>query len=656
MNTTIDIFVPGRVCLFGEHSDWAGGHRRTNSKLAPGVVIISGTNQGMFARCKKASGELVVRSTLPNGNVTETYRVPMELSCLQREASEGGFFSYAAGVAAYMLDFYGVDGIEIDNYKTTLPVKKGLSSSAAFCVLVARAFNQLYQLGLTTRGEIEAAYQGEISTPSRCGRMDQGCAYGQIPVMMTFDGDRVGVKPLRPGGDFYLLIADLCGKKDTVKILADLNASFPFAQNATDEQVQRTLGSDNQRILKEAQQAIEAGDAPSLGALMSEAQRLFDANLMPLCSELQSPKLHKVLADPQVHPFIHGGKGVGSQGDGSVQFICKSVADRQALTGYLSTTCGMFCFDLDITRPATVRKAVIPVAGLGTRMFPYTKAVPKTFLPVVTAEGVTKPVIQVILEEAVSAGIEEIALIIQPEDEARFLAYFQTETRAETLNKLPPQLREEAEKLRRLSARITYIPQKEAKGFGHAVLLAEKFVANEPFLLLLGDHLFCSSEPRSVARQVVERFQDFGDAQSVVGICEEKLERTKHYGTVTGEWVSEETLQINKIVEKPTEDTAQTYLKVERHGKPTYFCVNGIYVLRPRIFAILRASAAAKSEGEIELTSALESLREEEGLKGLIVNGSHFDTGLPHIYAETVARFAQKQGLANTPEQKIAHS
>jgi UTP-glucose-1-phosphate uridylyltransferase/mevalonate kinase len=644
MNTTIDIFVPGRVCLFGEHSDWAGGHRRTNSKLAPGVVIISGTNQGMYARCKKASGELVVRSTLPDGKVTETYRVPMELSCLQREASEGGFFSYAAGVAAYMLDFYGVDGIEIDNYKTTLPVKKGLSSSAAFCVLVARAFNQLYQLGLTTRGEIEAAYQGEISTPSRCGRMDQGCAYGQIPVMMTFDGDRVGVKPLRPGGDFYLLIADLNAKKDTVKILADLNAAFPFAKNATDETVQQALGPENQRILQAAQQAIEAGDAARLGALMAEAQQHFDANLMPVCSELKSPKLHQVLADPKVQPFVHGGKGVGSQGDGCVQFICKSLADRQALTTYLSKTYGIFCFDLDITRPASVRKAVIPVAGLGTRMFPYTKAVPKTFLPVVTADGVAKPVIQVIIEEAFSAGVDEIALIIQPEDEARFHAYFQTEARPETLNKLPPQLREEAEKLRRLSSRITYIPQKEAKGFGHAVLLAEKFVANEPFLLMLGDHLFCSSEPRSVACQVVERFQDFGDTQSVVGIYEESLQKTKHYGTLTGEWVSDDTLQIKQFKEKPTEDEAQTYLKVDKHGKPTYFCVNGIYVLRPKIFEILRASAQSNQGGEIELTAALEQLREDEGIKGLVVNGKHFDTGLPHIYAETIARFAQTKG------------
>jgi UTP-glucose-1-phosphate uridylyltransferase len=373
---------------------------------------------------------------------------------------------------------------------------------------------------------------------------------------------------------------------------------------------------------------------------MTEAQRVFDENLMPICSELSSPKLHRVLADASVQAFVYGGKGVGSQGDGCVQFICKGVEERQQLSTYLSTAYGLPCFDLDICRPASVRKAVIPVAGLGTRMFPYTKAVPKTFLPVVTPEGITKPVIQVIVEEALSSGIEQVALIIQPEDEARFRAYFQTDVRVETLNKLPAQLREAAEKLKKMSSCIIYIPQQEAKGFGHAVLLAEKFVANEPFLLMLGDHLFRSSEGRSVARQVVERFQDFGDTQSVIGIYEESLEKTKHYGTITGEWVSDETLQLKRIIEKPTEDEAQTCLQVSRHGKATYFCVNGIYVLRPRIFEILRASATSGCAREIELTTALETLREEEGVKGLVVNGRHFDTGLPHIYAETITRFA----------------
>ncbi len=637
-----ELFVPGRVCLFGEHSDWAGGHRRTNSALAPGVVIISGTNQGMYARCRRQPGELVVRSTLPDGTVTETYRVPMEISRLQSEAAAGGFFSYAAGVAAYMLDFFGVDGLEIDNYRTTLPVKKGLSSSAAFCVLVARAFNQAYQLGLTTRAEIEAAYQGEIATPSRCGRMDQGCAYGQIPVMMSFDGDRIGVIPLRPGCDFRLLVADLCGKKDTVRILADLNAAYPFAKGPRDADVHRCLGEENQRLLAAARACVEAGDAAGLGALMTEAQTVFDRHLMPVCDELKSPRLHAVLSDPQLQAWVYGGKGVGSQGDGCVQFLCRSAAARSELEAYLKGQYGLPCFELDITRPASIRKAVIPVAGLGTRMFPYTKAVPKTFLPVVTPDGVAKPVIQVIVEEALSAGVDEVALVIQPEDEPRFRAYFQSEVRPETVAKLPPALRQEVERITQIGKRLTFIPQHEAKGFGHAVLLAEKWVGNEAFLLLLGDHLFRSAATRSVAWQVVDRFQAFGDSQSVVGIYEESLARVKYYGTVAGEWVSEDTLQLQSIVEKPTEDDALTYLVVHRHGKTAHFCVNGIYALRPGIFALLRQQAASAGTEEVQLTSALEALRQAEGVKGLVVQGTHFDTGLPSIYAETVGRFSVK--------------
>ncbi len=91
---------------------------------------------------------------------------------------------------------YHVRGLEIDNYQTDLPIKKGLSSSAAICVLVARAFNRIYDLKMTVRGEMEYAYLGEITTPSRCGRMDQGCAYGNKPIIMVYDGEQTDVKEL----------------------------------------------------------------------------------------------------------------------------------------------------------------------------------------------------------------------------------------------------------------------------------------------------------------------------------------------------------------------------------------------------------------------------------------------------------------------------
>ena len=190
------IFVPGRICLFGEHSDWAGGYRRINADIEKGYTLICGTNQGIHAEVEPHPTALVLTSTTPDGRTVGPYGIPMEPKALLEEAQRGGFWSYVAGVAYQVLTHYRVRGLVIDNTRTDLPIKKGLSSSAAICVLTARAFNRVYDLKMTIRGEMELAYQGEITTPSRCGRMDQGCAFGNRPVLMTFDGDRLDTEEL----------------------------------------------------------------------------------------------------------------------------------------------------------------------------------------------------------------------------------------------------------------------------------------------------------------------------------------------------------------------------------------------------------------------------------------------------------------------------
>ena len=233
--SAVELFVPGRVCLFGEHSDWVGVMRRFNSTLQPGGCIVAGTNQGVFARCKpRADGRLVFRSIRADGTKT-VLDVPMQVDSLRKLAEEGGFFSYVCGVACQVLQSYDVGGIQIDNYKTTLADGKGLSSSAAVCVLVARAFNQSYALKITPRGEMELAYQGEISTPSRCGRMDQCVAFGRAPVRMRFDGDCVDASPLSVGGPIHMVVVDLAAGKDTTAILQGLGRSFPFPESETDQ-------------------------------------------------------------------------------------------------------------------------------------------------------------------------------------------------------------------------------------------------------------------------------------------------------------------------------------------------------------------------------------------------------------------------------------
>ncbi|HEY9296288.1 MAG TPA: GHMP kinase, partial [Phormidium sp.] len=137
------IFVPGRLCLFGEHSDWAGDYRRINPNLEKGYTLIVGTNQGLYAEVKPHPTHLIFHASLSDGT-RKTLTLPMDAEVLLAEAEKGDFFSYAAGVAYQFVARYRVDGLEIDNYLTDLPIQKGLSSSAAICVLVARAFNRVY--------------------------------------------------------------------------------------------------------------------------------------------------------------------------------------------------------------------------------------------------------------------------------------------------------------------------------------------------------------------------------------------------------------------------------------------------------------------------------------------------------------------------------
>ena len=644
-NSSFDIFVPGRVCLFGEHSDWAGAFRRFNPRILPGQVIITGTNQGIFAKVRPLPDVFKLKSTLPDGTVQEQ-TIPMRQADLLAVAQEGGFFSYAAGVAYHLASFHKTGGLEIDNYKTTMPVKKGLSSSAAFCVLVARAFNLAYDLKLNIRGEMEAAYQGEILTPSRCGRMDQGCAYGQGAVMMTFDGDQMDAAPLNVAKPLHFLIADLKGQKDTVRILADLTKAYPEPTNDQDRNVHEYLGEINQKIVKKAVQLLKAGDAAELGKLMTEAQSEFDNHLQPACpTELTAPKLHAILSDPKVKELTYGGKGIGSQGDGCVQFVAKSLEARDKLAQYLTDHVKLDCFPLDILPSKTVRKAIIPAAGLGTRMFPATKAVKKELFPVVTPDGRCKPILQTIVEEAVDAGVEEVAIIVRPSDEKAIADFFSPVDPA-YYERLPEWAKQECRHLEELGRKITFIRQTEQLGFGHAVYCARKWTQDEPALLLLGDHLYSSNSEKSCAAQLIEAFNQCG-GHAIVSLYTAPGNMVHHYGTATGNWANPEhtIIKLTEFAEKPTLEYARAHLALDNFPQDQFLCVYGQYVLTPELFEILGRQIAnnIRQKGEFQLTTALDELRATSGMFGYLVDGEHLDTGQPTEYLNSMEIYSAKQ-------------
>jgi len=637
------IFVPGRICLVGEHSDWAGGYRRINAQIEKGYTLITGTDQGIYAEVSAHPTSLVLSSTQPDGTKLGPVEIPMEPKTLLEEAQKGGYWSYIAGVAYQVLTNYHVHGLVIDNYKTDLPIKKGLSSSAAISVLAARAFNRVYDLKLTTRGEMELAYQGEITTPSRCGRMDQGCAFGNRPVLMTFDGDRLETSALQVNQPLYFVIVDLQAKKDTMEILNRLNRCYPYAENEIEHGVQELLGPINKRLVHQAMEALHDSDAARLGALMTEAQVFFDRYAAPACpEELTSPVLHQVLAYEPLRPHILGGKGVGSQGDGTAQFICPTATDQQAVIQILERDLGLPALKMTITPQQKVRKAVIPAAGFGTRLFPATKATKKELFPIIDRDGIAKPAILVIVEEALEAGIEEVIIVVQQNDLNDFRFLFNEQISIENYNKLPLQSQEYSRRLLEMGRHVTFVIQTAQEGFGHAVYCARQAVGDEPFLLMLGDHIYRSESDTTCSGQLLAAYQRHG--QSLVGMRRTPEAEIGSFGTVTGVWLEGESLlNISSFAEKPTPDFARTNLRVPGFPEGEYLTLFGQYIVKPKLFDYLKEHIEnnVREHGEFQLTSTLDRLRQEDGFMGLVIDGKRFDIGRPEEYLETLRTFRQ---------------
>jgi UTP-glucose-1-phosphate uridylyltransferase/mevalonate kinase len=627
--------------MFGEHSDWAGGYRRINADIEKGYTLICGTDQGIYAEVEPHPTSLVLSSVTPDGVTHGPFEIPMQPKALLDEAQNGGFWSYIAGVAYQVLTNYHVRGLVINNFKTDLPVKKGLSSSAAICVLAARAFNRVYDLKLTVRGEMELAYMGEITTPSRCGRMDQGCAFGNRPVLMTFDSDRLDTSELQVNSELHFVIVDLRANKDTMEILNRLNRSYPIAENEIERGVHELLGPINKRIVHQAAEALRDSDAQRLGALMTEAQAFFDKYATPACpEELTAPVLHRLLNFEPLKPHIWGGKGVGSQGDGTAQFIARSPADQQAVVEIIERDLDMPCLKLTLRPAQKVRKAVIPAAGFGTRLFPASKATKKELFPVVDRDGIAKPAILYIVEEAIQAGIEEVIIIVQREDLDEFDSFFNTQISIENYNKLPRHFQEYARRILDIGKRVSFVIQPTQEGFGHAVYCARQAIGDEPFLLMLGDHLYRAAGEFTCAQQLMEAYNQHGT--NILGLRRTPEDQIANFGTVAGVWVEEDRLlNVTEFAEKPTIDYARSNLRVPGLQADEYLTVFGLYIIKPLLFELLEEhiNNNVRERGEFQLTSALDRLRREEGFYGLLMEGKRYDIGLPDYYLATLQSY-----------------
>ncbi len=270
-----------------------------------------------------------------------------------------------------------------------------------------------------------------------------------------------------------------------------------------------------------------------------------------------------------------------------------------------------------------INKAVFPVAGLGTRFLPATKAQPKEMLPVVD-----KPLIQYAVEEAYAAGIRHMIFVTGRNKRAiedHFDTAYELENELEVAEKL--ELLALVRSMQAKDMNFSYVRQPRCLGLGHAVLCAEHLVGNEAFAVLLADDLMVGppgGEP--VLAQMVAQFEKL--QQSVLAVQEVPLEHTRRYGIVAGDTVSEGLIKVRAIVEKPASDVA-----------PSRMAVAGRYILTPAVFRHIRSQPTGVG-GEIQLTDGIASLMAEESLYAFQYQGKRYDCGSKEGFLEATVELA----------------
>ncbi len=288
------------------------------------------------------------------------------------------------------------------------------------------------------------------------------------------------------------------------------------------------------------------------------------------------------------------------------------------------------------------RKALIPLAGLGTRMFPASKAVKKELFPVITPDGRCTSLLQRLLEEACSAGIEQIGLIVRPGDERLFSSLFEPVEPA-IHDRLSFSAKAEEAGLQSLGRKITFLTQPVQEGFGHAIYCAREWVGEEPFLLMLSDHIYVTSGNTSCSGQLLKAFHRHG-GKSIISLYPVQGEKVCHYGAGAGTWLQDDaqTLELTRFFEKPDLAYARHHLQMSNLQPDSFLCVYGQYVLTAEIFAILaeQIDANQRQGGEFQLSSALAELSGRGRLLGFQVGGKHYDTGQPMAYVRSLAGFA----------------
>lgn len=308
----------------------------------------------------------------------------------------------------------------------------------------------------------------------------------------------------------------------------------------------------------------------------------------------------------------------------------------------------------------TVRKAVITAAGRGTRQYPASSTVQKELFPLVDTDGYAKPTLQIIAEEVMASGIEELCIVANPSNIGPMRQHFRGLSDAQKSGSFAGkdwalQLSANLEDMER---RLTFVVQEHQEGYGHAVYQARSWVGDEPFVLLLGDHVYRSALEERCARQVMAAYEISGcPVSSVARTPEVNIHR---FGTVGGDPIPgtrPPVYEIREMAEKPTVEYARANLRSPGLPDDEYLCFFGIHVFSPAIFDCLQEliDGDIRQKGEIQLTAAQERLQKRERYLVSEVQGVRYDMGVPEGLVETQIALALQSPFQEQARAMLSH-
>lgn len=274
-----------------------------------------------------------------------------------------------------------------------------------------------------------------------------------------------------------------------------------------------------------------------------------------------------------------------------------------------------------------ITHAVIPAAGRGLKPYPAWDTVEKLLHPLLDRDGLAKPVLQILGDEVLAAGVERIVLVVGPDEEQAYRAQLTELITTLARSTRVPAQRQQAERLQQIFDRLVFVTQPESDGFGRAVLRAADQVDGDHFLLALSDHLFLSNGPTSCAEQIVNEARRLdAPVSSVEPLAEHLIHR---YGVVGGRPLPgrADCWQVTAVVEKPTPTQAELHLATPGLRRGNYLCFSGLHVLPTQVFDLLQRWWDEGAEDRGELTPVLSQMVAEGGWHAMQLDGRHQDIG-----------------------------